>query len=241
VPLVATVSEALDRQAVVDNDATAGAVAEYWFGAGRSRGVRHLVYLTISTGVGGGLILDGHVYRGAAGNAGELGHLTVDYRGRQCGCGRRGCLEAYASGTNIARRVVEALAGGEDSVLRELPEVTARDVALAAAEGDALASRIWDETTSILASAVANILDVFNPELIVLGGGVTSAGDQLLLPVREGALAQAMAPAARSAEIVLAELGDRLGVVSAAAVAFERLPVDRGVGEAASRAEVVGA
>ena len=241
VPLVATVSAALDRPAVVDNDATAGAVAEYWFGAGRSRGVRHLVYLTISTGVGGGLILDGHVYRGAAGNAGELGHLTVDYRGRQCGCGRRGCLEAYASGTNIARRVVEALAGGEDSVLRELPEVTARDVALAAAEGDALASRIWDETTSILASAVANILDVFNPELIVLGGGVTSAGDQLLLPVREGALAQAMAPAARSAEIVLAELGDRLGVVSAAAVAFERLPVDRGVGEAASRAEVVGA
>jgi glucokinase len=224
VPLVSIVSNALDRPAFVDNDATAGALAEWWFGAGRSRGVRHLVYLTISTGVGGGLILDGRVYRGAAGNAGELGHLTVDYLGRQCGCGRRGCLEAYASGTNIAARAVEAMAGGESSSLGTLSSVTARDVSEAAAAGDPLAVRIWDETTAILGSAVANILDVFNPELVVLGGGVTRSGERLLSPVREAALAQAMPPAARSAEIVLAELGDLHGVVSAAAVAIERLP-----------------
>jgi glucokinase len=224
IPLVSIVSQALDRPTVVDNDATAGALAEWWYGAGRTRGVRHLVYLTISTGIGGGLVLDGRVYRGAAGNAGELGHLTVDYRGRPCGCGRRGCLEAYASGTNIAARAVEALdTSDESSTLRDLVTVTSRDVAAAAAACDPLASRVWDETTAILGSAIANILDVFNPEIVVLGGGVTRAGDQLLRPVRETALALAMHPAARSGDVMLAELGDRLGVVSAAAVALERL------------------
>jgi glucokinase len=222
VPLVPTVAAALERPTAVDNDATAAALAEWWFGAGRRRATRQLIYLTISTGVGGGLILDGQVYRGAAGNAGELGHLTVDYRGRQCGCGRRGCLEAYASGTNIAARAREALATGESSTPADLPAVTAKDVAQAAAAGDPLAARIWDETTAILGSAIANILDIFNPELVVLGGGVTRAGDQLLVPVRDAGLAQAMAPARSSAEIVLAELGDRVGLVAAASVAFDR-------------------
>jgi glucokinase len=224
IPLVAIVSEAFDRPTVVDNDATACAIAEWWFGSGRTRDARHLVYLTISTGVGGGLILDGRVYRGAALNAGELGHLTIDYRGRPCGCGRRGCLEAYASGTNIAARAQEALATGEISSLRDRPQVRAEDVAADARAGDALANRIWDETMAMLGSALANILDVFNPQLIVLGGGVTRAGDQLLQPVREIAMRDAMAPAAGAADIVLAELGEDLGVVSAAAVAFERLP-----------------
>jgi glucokinase len=223
IPLTTMVTDALGRPAFVDNDATAAAVAEWWYGAGGGGAVRNLVYLTISTGVGGGLILDGRPYRGAAGNAGELGHLTVDWKGRPCGCGRRGCLEAYASGTNIALRAMEALAGGtEPSSLRGLLEITARDVAEAASAGDAVAARIWDETTGILASAVANILDVFNPAVVVLGGGVTRAGDQLLVPVRDGALAQAMAPAAGAARIVLAELGDSVAVVAAATVAFER-------------------
>jgi glucokinase len=225
VPLMAIVVAALRRPAVVDNDATACAIAEWWFGIGRERGVRNLVYLTISTGVGGGLILDGRVYRGAGGNAGELGHLTIDYRGRQCGCGRRGCLEAYASGPQIAARARERLADGRASVLAALPELTARDVSEAAASGDPLAREVWDETTAMVGSAVANILDVFNPELVVLGGGVTRAGDRLLLPVREAALRQAMAPARNAADVVLAGLGDDLGVVSAATVAFERLPV----------------
>ena len=225
IPLVAIVSAALDRPAVVDNDATAGALAEWWYGAGRERGAQNLVYLTISTGVGGGLVLDGRVYRGAAWNAGELGHLTVDFRGRRCACGRRGCIEAYASGTNIAARAREALAvSREPSALRELDAPTSRDVADAARAGDPLASRIWDETTEILGSAVANILDVFNPEVVVLGGGVTRAGDELLEPVRRIGLELAMPPAARSADVVLAGLGEDLGVVSAAALAFERWP-----------------
>jgi glucokinase len=236
VPLADIVARALERPAVVDNDATAAAIAEYWFGAGREHRARHLVYLTISTGVGGGLVLDGQLYRGAAGNAGELGHLTVDYRGRTCACGRRGCLEAYASGTDIARRAREALEDGRPSSLRELPDITALDVAEAAAAGDAVAGAVWDETTAILGSAVATILDAFNPDLVVLGGGVTRAGDQLLLPVRAAGLAQAMEPAARRAKIVLAGLGDNLGVVSAASVAFERLPRPSAVDAASASA-----
>jgi glucokinase len=229
VPLVDIVEKALDRPAVVDNDATAGALGEYWFGAGRERGIRHLVYLTISTGVGGGLILDGRVYRGANGNAGELGHLTIERNGRPCACGRRGCLEAYASGTNIARRAREAITSGDWSgpstlsTLSTLSEITARDVSAAAAVGDPLATRIWDETTDILGAAVATILDVFNPDLVVLGGGVTRAGEQLLRPVRGVALGRGLPPARRAADVVLARLGDQLGVVAAAAVAFERL------------------
>lgn len=224
VPLTSLVSDALGRPAVVDNDATAAAVAEWWYGGGQGGSVRNLVYLTISTGVGGGLILDGRPYRGAAGNAGELGHVTVDWQGRDCGCGRRGCLEAYASGTNIAARAMEALAAtGVDSSLRSLERVTARDVAEAAAAGDTIAGVVWDETTAILGSSLANFLDIFNPDLVVLGGGVTRAGDQLLVPVRAAALAQAMRPAAESGAIVLAELGDSLAVLAAAAVAFERL------------------
>jgi glucokinase len=224
IPLVAMVSDEYDRPAVVDNDATAGAMAEWSYGAGRGRSIQHLVYLTISTGVGGGLILDGRVYRGAAGNAGELGHLTVDRLGRECGCGRRGCLEAYASGPSIARRAREAIAAGGTSRLAGLEKVTARDVSEAALAGDPLAVRIWDETTAILGSAVANILDIFDPQLVVLGGGVTRAGAQLLDPVREAGLAQAMAPAREAADVVLSVLGDSLGVVGAACVAFDAAP-----------------
>jgi len=222
VPLAAIVEEAFRVPAAVDNDATAGAVAEWRFGAGRDRDVRSLVYLTISTGIGGGLVLDRRPYRGAAGNAGELGHLTIDIDGDPCACGRRGCLEAYASGTNIARRAREALAAGEPSSLRALSSVSALEVAAAAADGDALAGRVWAETTRMLGSAVATILDVFNPELVVLGGGVTNAGDALLIPVRETALREAMGPAAGSADIVLATLGEELGVVAAASVALDR-------------------
>jgi glucokinase len=250
VPLVAMVERELRRPAVVDNDATAAALAEWRYGAGRRRGVRSLVYMTISTGVGGGLVLDGQVYRGAAGNAGELGHLTVDWHGRLCQCGRRGCLEAYASGTNIAVRAREALARqaleqGTASALAGLAQVTARDVAEAAAAGDPLAREVWNETTAILGSAMATILDVFNPELIVLGGGVTRAGDQLLRPVREQGLGQALGPAARSGDIVLAELGDQVGVVAAAAIAFERLgdrfPAGSALGRAGDAAPPAGA
>jgi glucokinase len=225
IPLVDAVSERLRLPAAVENDATAGALAEWWFGAGRSHGVDDLVYLTVSTGIGGGLVLDGRLYTGVTGNAGELGHLTVIYDGRPCGCGRRGCLEAYASGTNIAARARESITAGGSSSLAGVPSITAKEVATHAREGDQLARWIWDESMAMLASGVANIVDIFDPALVVLGGGVTRAGDQLLIPVRSAGLAQAYGPAARSADVVLAELGEVHDVMSGAVVAFYRLPM----------------
>ena len=210
VPIAELAAEAFGRPAVLDNDATAGAAGEHRYGAGR--GTRTMVYLTISTGVGGGVVIDGAVQRGRSGNGGELGHVTVDWHGRRCrGCGRRGCLEAYCSGTSIAERAVDA--GMEDGV-------TAADVAEAARGGDEIATRVWDETCEALACGITSIANLFEPELVVLGGGVLRTGDQLLTPVREQVAAQVIGP---PVSIVAAASGDAVGVVGAATVAYERL------------------
>jgi glucokinase len=202
-----------ERPAFLENDATAAAAGEHRYGAGA--GTRHMVYLTVSTGVGGGVVVDGELYRGAGGNGSELGHVTVDCDGRLCrGCGRKGCLEAYVSGTSIAERAREAGMIG----------VSAADVAAAAHAGDPVAGAVWDETVVALACGLTSIVNVFEPELIVVGGGVTRAGEQLLGPVRERVQAEAMTPAGQDVRLVRSALGDRVGVVGAAAIAFERLP-----------------
>jgi glucokinase len=178
--------------------------------------------------VGGGIVIEGHLYRGSMGNGGEFGHVTIDCNGRRChGCGRLGCLEAYVSGTSIAERAREALAERRrDSVLAAVHEPTAADVAAAARAGDALAQEVWDGTTAALACGLTSIVNLFEPELVVLGGGVTRSGEQLLGPVREAVETTAMSPAGRAAGIVLSALGDQVGVVGAAAIAFE--PVGSG-------------
>jgi glucokinase len=225
VPVVDIVEQAYGRPAMLENDATAGAAGEHRYGAGV--GVAHMVYLTLSTGVGGGVVIDHKLYRGAVGNGGELGHVTIDWHGRMCrSCGRRGCLEAYASGTSLAERAVESM--DPSSVLAGFVAngdgggsgVTAAQVAAAARAGDPYANRIWDETIYALACGLTSIVNLFEPELVVLGGGLTQSGDQLLAPVREFVHEQAMAPVGRSARIVLATLGDRVGVVGAAAVVY---------------------
>lgn len=204
-------TEALDRPAVLDNDATAACAGEHRYGAGR--GARDMVYLTVSTGVGGGAVVDGKLHRGPSGNGGEFGHVTVDWHGRRCrGCGRRGCLEAYASGTSIAERAREA---GMDGA-------TAADVAQAARAGNPVAAKVWDETCEALASGITSIVNLLEPEVVVLGGGVVRTGEQLLAPVRELVSAQVMGP---GVAIVPAANGDAAGVVGAAAVAFERVAV----------------
>jgi glucokinase len=182
-----------------------------------------MLYLTVSTGIGGGLILDGEVYRGAAGNGGEFGHVIIDWNGRLCGCGERGCIEAYASGSSIARRAAEALSSGEPSSMRDVAELTAETVSAHASRGDQLAVRVWDETTAALGRAVAVMINVLEPHLVVLGGGVTRAGDALLLPVRQAALSHAMRPAGAAARVELSSLGDTVGVVGAATSAFEHI------------------
>lgn len=226
VPVTEIAQEALGRPAVLENDATAAAAGEHRYGAGT--GARNMVYLTISTGVGGGVIADGKLYRGA-GNGAELGHVTVDWRGRRCrGCGRLGCLEAYVSGTSIAERAREAIDRSRNgsSSLTELGEPTAEDVAAAARAGDELAQAVWEETIAALACGLTSIVNVFEPELVVVGGGVSRVGEQLLGPVREWVRENAMEPAGRSVDIVESSLGDRVGVVGAAAIVYERGVLD---------------
>jgi glucokinase len=216
VPVTILAERAYERPVTLENDATAGAAAEYRYGAGK--GAVHMVYLTISTGVGGGVVVDGQLYRGAMEQGGELGHVTVDWHGRECrGCGRRGCLEAYVSGTSIAERAREAGFGG----------ASAEEVAAAARAGDPVASAVWAETVEALACGLTSIVNLFEPEVVVIGGGVSRSGEQLLGPVREQVRAKAMAPAGRAAEIVPAALGDHVGVVGAAAIVYDRAPGTR--------------
>ena len=232
VPLVRRLEAALHVPVYLDNDANAAALGEHRFGAGR--GVANLVYLTISTGIGGGIILGNRLYRGENGNAGEIGHMSLVYDGRPCNCGSRGCLEAYASGTAIAARAREAVLAGEASALqqfRAVPEqITGESFAVALRAGDPLAVRIWEETVAILGAGLANVINIFNPRLILLGGGITNFGDRLFGPVREKALARAMGPLAQAVEIRPAQLGGSVGVLGAAALAFDRLrPFDAGL------------
>jgi glucokinase len=198
-----------------------GAIAEYRFGAGR--GTSTMLYLTVSTGIGGGAIINRSLHRGAAGNGGEFGHVTVHRGGRLCSCGRRGCVEAYASGTAIAERAREALADDKSSTLAALPAPTAADVSAAAAANDPLAARVWAETMDLLGAAVTDLVNAFEPDLVVLGGGVTRAGAMLIDPVRDLVAREAMAPAAGAARVVLAELGDLVCVVGAGAIGHDLL------------------
>jgi glucokinase len=222
IPLVDRIESALGRPAYLDNDANAAALGEHRFGAGR--GLTDFVYLTVSTGIGGGVIAGGRLLRGANGNAGELGHLTVDARGRRCHCGSTGCLEAYASGTNIAVRAREALAAsGAPSPLREVDaeSLTAADVVHAAAGGDPVAVSVWDETTTLLGAGVASMIHAFNPSRVLLGGGVTKAGDLLFEPLRRVVAQRTMPWLHDVVSIMPAELGDRTGVLGAVAVALD--------------------
>ncbi|HKP17875.1 MAG TPA: ROK family protein [Gaiellaceae bacterium] len=210
VPVTELAERSFGRPASLENDASAAAAGEYCHGAGA--GARTMVYLTVSTGVGGGVIIDGRLFRGPLGNGSELGHITVDWRGRTCrGCGRRGCLEAYVSGSSIAERAREhGLTGA------------AEDVAAAAAEGVAAAVAVWEETIEALACGLTSIVNVFEPEVVVIGGGVSRAGEQLLGPVRERVQEKAMGSAG-AGRIVRSALGDHVGVVGAAAIAHERV------------------
>jgi glucokinase len=207
----------------IDNDANAAALGEYKFGAGKDK--KNMVYITVSTGIGGGVIVDGRLMRGANGNAAELGHLTLNINGPACPCGANGCFEMYASGTAIARRTREAIQAGAQSQIIDLAgraeAITTHHILTALQKNDALAQKIWNETTEYLGRGLAVVINTFNPELIVVGGGVTAAGDLLFTPVREKALRYAFPRLAAVCSIVPAGLGSNVGVVGAAACAFE--------------------
>ena len=216
-PIVGLIRERLDVPVELDNDANAAALAEHEYGAGR--GAENMVYMTISTGIGGGLIVGGRLIHGVGDAAGEVGHMIVEPNGFPCGCGARGCLETICSGTSIARRAAERLADGwRSSALLEgggLKEITAKAVAEAARAGDAVASEVWDETIEYLALGVGNVISAFAPEAVVLGGGVSTAGEQLLEPLRRRVNESVKIAPVEEVRIVQAALGGDSGVYGA--------------------------
>lgn len=213
----------------VQNDANLAGYAEWRFGAGR--GTQEFAFVTVSTGVGGALVLGGELYSGAAGTAGEIGHNPVTRRGPKCGQGHVGCLEAVASGTAIARRARAALAAGRPTSIAATPAtVTAADVVEAARRGDALAHRLLDEAGHALGRALGGLVNLISPEVIVIGGGVSQAGELLLAPTRRGMGEMAFPAPLDRCRLTLAALGTDAGLVGA--TAWARRCFGSGPGEA---------
>jgi glucokinase len=220
-PLRQRMQDRLSLPTSLDNDANCATFGEWWQGA--ARGARNVVGLTIGTGIGGGLILNGALYHGSSHMAGEVGHTTIDMNGRYCKCGNYGCLEAYASGPAIATRAREVLVReGMRSAIRDmvngrLEDITAQTVYEAAKGGDQLASEIVRDTGRYLGAGIANLLNIFNPDRVVIAGGVTAAGDALFVPLKAEVRRRAFTPAVNAAEIVAGQLPGTAGVVGAVA------------------------
>ena len=220
-PCNARVEAVVDIPVILENDANAAGWAEYRFGAGK--GYKHMVMLTIGTGVGGAVITDSHMLRGGFGIAGELGHIRMVPDGRLCGCGQHGCLESYGSGTALLRAAKELAASGDPlgQRLRELEaekgQLTGIEVYSAIVEHDPGALRILRELGSWIGQAIASLVAVLDPEIVVIGGGVSAAGDLLLDPIREAYLAHLPARGFRpELKIAVAEFVNDAGVVGAA-------------------------
>ena len=219
-PLRDVIAERTGIPTRIDNDANCATVGEWWLGA--ARGARNVVGMTIGTGIGGGLILDGKLYHGSSDVAGEIGHATIDITGRLCKCGNYGCLEAYASGPSIAERAREQLAGDEESLLFRMAHgnvgrLTAATVYEAAKLGDDVAIDVVRETARFLGAGIANLLNIFNPDVVVIAGGVTQAGDTLFVPLRKEVRKRAFRPAVDACRIVPGSLPGSAGVVGAVA------------------------
>jgi glucokinase-like ROK family protein len=215
-PIRSTLEKQLGCPVTLNNDAELGAVGEWAYGAARS--ARNLAYIKVATGVGAGLLLDGHIYRGATGSAGEIGHLTVDLNGDLCTCGNRGCLETIASGPAIARRAQQAIQAGRQTLLGLQADgrpVTAEDVAAAASRGDLVAQQIIAEAGAQLGVAIAGLVNLINPNMVVVSGGVAEIGDLFLEPVRREVHRRSLPASAHTAQITTALLGRRSVVLGA--------------------------
>ena len=222
IPLSATLSERLGITVALENDATAAAIGEYWLGA--SKGVSNSVLVTLGTGVGGGLILDGRPYRGADGTAGEVGHICVEPEGHPCGCGSRGCVEQYSSATAIVRIAGELITPNSPSALQDNRDFDSKDVYAAAMAGDPIAVGAFQIMGRYLGIALADLVDVLNPELIVIGGGAAGAWDFFSHHVRSEIQARAFRHPADRVQLVRASLGGSAGIFGAARIAIDSVP-----------------
>jgi glucokinase len=221
--LAAALNEAIDRPVLLENDANAAALGEIWQGAARN--CKTIICLTLGTGVGGAIILDGQLWRGVDGTAGEIGHASVEpFGGVKCKCGNVGCLEVYASGTAIVRMAGEGLAQQPSSSLNSIPanEWTSAIIATAAIEGDPLAVDVFRKAGVYLGIAMANIINIFNPEMIVVGGGVSAAWELFAQHARAEVKHRAFPVPAARCQIVRARCGDDAGLLGAAWLAFQK-------------------
>lgn len=219
-PLRNAISDRIRLPATLDNDANCATLGEWWRGA--AQGGRNVVGITIGTGIGGGIVIGGQLYHGSSDVAGEIGHTTIDSTGRYCRCGNYGCLEAYASGPAIALRAREALERDEVSALHKMVKgdldlLTAATVYEAAHRGDALALEVVRDTARFLGTGIANLLNTVNPDVVVITGGVTRAGDRLFEPLRAEVKRRAFRPAVAACRIVPGTLEGTAGVVGAVA------------------------
>ncbi len=231
VPLRDILEDKLGKKTFLINDANAAALGEFYFGA--ARGARNFVYVTISTGIGGGIVIDGKIYTGALGAAGEVGHMTIDDKGPLCNCGNRGCWETLASGTALAREARHRIKQGVktrilDRADGDIEKVTAQVIHAAAVQGDSLAKELITQTGYYVGVGLANLINIFNPELIVIGGGLSNMGDLLLGPARKVAEERAFKIAFRAVRLAPAQLERDSGVLGAAAFALQEMKSRRG-------------
>ncbi len=225
IPLRSIVKEKYQLDTLLINDASAAALGEHRLGVGK--GVNNLIYVTLSTGIGGGIIINGRLYLGVSGGAGEIGHITVDVSGPKCNCGNIGCLEVLASGTAVAKEAIRRINEGEKSSLIEIVEgkienITAEKVSLAAQGGDSLALKVIAKAAGYLGAGMISLVNLFNPEMIVIGGGMAKMGDLLLAPVRQVVKERAFQLLAQAVRIVPGQLSDDAGVFGAAIFALEQ-------------------
>ena len=220
-PIRQRLQQLWNRPVFVDNDADLGALGEWTYGAGK--GESNLAYIKIGTGIGCGILLNGEIYRGVLGTAGEIGHVTISEDGPPCTCGNYGCLEAMAGGRAIAQRAQLAVKAGQRTSLAVLSverEVTAHDVAMAAKEGDAVSQQLLSDAGRHIGSALANLINLLNPGLVLVGGGVVGAGDYLLNSVRTAVNERSMRPSLQATRIDVAALGRRSALMGAVSLAL---------------------
>ncbi|UCF79652.1 MAG: ROK family protein [Candidatus Eiseniibacteriota bacterium] len=220
VPRATMLAQELGVVVVLDNDANVFSIAEGLYGAAKDS--QDAVFLTLGTGVGGGLKLGGRMYTGSCGFAGEIGHLTIDVDGPVCSCGNRGCLESFVGSARIvnrARMLIEEQGRQREwltSRVGSLDELSARDVGQAASENDEIAVRVFEEVGNYIGVAVAGVVNLLNPDMVVIGGGVSNAGEPLLRAVRATVTRRAMGPSSQCVKIEPAQLGEDAGVIGAA-------------------------
>ena len=216
--IVKTIKETYDLPTYLDNDANVATLGEFMFGAGK--GTENMVFITASTGIGGGAVLNGKLFRGSTGNALEVGHMTVATEGPRCGCGNLGCAEALGSGTAIGKRAKEAVLSNVVTSLKNYENVTAKEVFKEAANGDRVAKNILNTSLTYLGIAVADTITNFDPEKVVVGGGVVNGGDIVIDTIRNVVEERCMAAFVENCTIEKAVLGGKAGVLGAAALAI---------------------